>query len=147
MLHKANVWMAISVFAAIIGCKGEEGPQGPQGPPDSNPPLLWIFGQVTGPTFWNPTTHTYFYIYKFDLTRDIPSVKINSTDIPLRYLNPDGVMIYDKNNLAINPGDSANFTVTYTKTDGTPGSAWANGLLPGTFEITSHDTSLMDTLT
>jgi hypothetical protein len=72
----------------------------------------------------------------------IPSVDMNGIWIspsdpfyrlcdPYRFLDDD---------LDISCGDSVELRVTYAKFDGTPGSARANVILPGQFEITSPDT-------
>jgi hypothetical protein len=147
MFRKGNFWIVIAILAAIIGCKGDEGPQGPQGPSGSEPPLIWVIGQIAGPTMWDSTADANFDIYYISHCLDIPIVRINSTEIPFYDINPMGVIAYYENDFPVIRGDSVSLLITYTKTNGATGTARAYGMFPQEFGIISPDTSSTYTIT
>lgn len=73
---------------------------------------------------------------------EIPSVTVNGVQIPWDLDNK----WFQERDFDISPGDTAELLVAYTKSDGSPGSAQSVIKVPDHFEITSHDTSLIDSL-
>jgi hypothetical protein len=125
----------VALCAGLIGCKGPKGPQGPQGPPGTL--LAHITGAVETPTSWNSDGYAEVVVL---WTHDVPAVWIN--DIHLSF-NPTmvGPRIFRHYDFPISAGDSAKLVTTFTKLNGDPGTARADIIMPGQFEITYPDTS------
>jgi len=142
MFQKTNLWLLIAILIAIMGCRGEQGPQGPPAP--ESPPIC-VFGFVYGPTGSDTTSSVGINVYLKEFLPEIPLTKINDIEIPAGCFGGNS-FCYSEYDLAVNPGDSANLTIGFTKVDGSPGTVWAKGVLPGKFAITSHDTASEDTI-
>lgn len=137
---------AAALLMVVAGCEGPEGPQGPagqQGPEGPEGPAgtsyIYIDGYVCSPTQWDTTCDADVFVGN---NPSFPVVEINDVNLSSGAGDPNW---FNHSDFPISTGDSAELVVTYTKTDGNPGTARANIILPGPFEITSHDT-LYDTI-
>jgi hypothetical protein len=120
----------------LTGCEGDPGPQGPEGQTGTN--LINVLGYIYGPTLTDSTPDASISVFN---SPSVPSASINNIDLehrPAPWPGHEGFEFWD--DLSISNGESASLLVTYTKLDGNPGTAQASGALPGSFEITSHDT-------
>jgi len=137
---------AVAAFVAMfIGCEGPEGPQGPAG--TASPLPVYVVGWVGSRPPWlvpalqsDPSTNACVDIYD---SPGIPSVEINGIRIPpsnpfYRGCNP---FRFYNDTLPVSCGDSLHLRIAYTELNGTPRTAQANIMLPGSFEITCPDTS------
>ena len=120
--------VAATSLTVIVGCEGPEGPQGPAGPV-----LVYVVARVDVPGYRSYSSYARVEVYN---SPGIPSVNIN--DILLYRRDPS---YFSHTDFPISEGDSAELLVTYTKTDGNPGIAQANIVMPEPFEITVPDTS------
>lgn len=137
MKTKMMLTMSLPILLAglilFTGCEGPEGPQGSVGP--EGPLLINVLGQIEAPTEWDPTPDAEIYIQN---AHSIPSVKVNSQQIPFNGWEDFRMVFYD-NNIDISIGDTANLVVNYTNLDGDSCTAQASTVLPGNFNIISHN--------
>lgn len=131
MYHqKAIITVALVLATFFVVLTGCEGPAGPTGTSGSS--LTYITGGVDTPDRYDPTGDAWVSILNCPT---VPNVTVNGNRlIGLRNF-------YKMDNFPIAARESANLRVTFTKLDGSQGTAQADVILPGVFHITSHDTS------
>lgn len=110
------------VLLVFVGCKGPAGPEGP-----ACPEKIYVMGEVS--YRGNADVEVYF-------SPVIPWVTVNQETLDLYMFY--GADIWYRDSISINPGDSLHLKVDWTK-----GVATASSWVPGSFEVTSHDTSQM----
>ena len=110
----------IVMLAVLFGCQGKQGPQGPAGTEKM---------QITGVIDDNGTVS----VWVGD-SPVIPSVSVNDKNIDLD--GTEGIWNWYEGDVSVSAGDTA-----YLKVDNTNGVATALVRIPGSFGITSPDTS------
>lgn len=117
--------IALAALIVLFGCRGSEGPQGPAGPAGAE--KVYVLGSVLN------TGGTYVEVFSSPV---IPWVTVNQDTLSGAYWYGYPPSIHYYSSISVNPGDSLYLKVNYSR-----GIATASSRLPGSFEITSHDTS------
>ena len=122
--------LIIVSLLAVIGCKGQQGPQGPAGADGTDGTDgadgggTYIYGEVDN-------TGKVGVLVLFSSV--IPWVTVNQETLNVDYC--DGLGTEYEDSISVSNGDSLHLKVY------TDGIATASARVPGSFEITSHDTS------
>jgi hypothetical protein len=125
IFYFSGIGLFIVMILILSGC---EGPQGPTGPAGTQP--LWIEGYIVIPDQALPEGSVYTTVLNCPV---IPSVRVNDL---LVAFSGHGFHTYD---FPIEPGQPVELAITYIKPDNSQGFAGASIVLPGRFEITSHN--------
>lgn len=137
---KVILVLALSAVGFLIACMScNKNPKGPKQTLDAGAPSIYLSGFVVTPTPWDSTGHAYVRVSK---ALEVSTVTINGIHIPLLKAGGDSTeWKFQHEDFPILAGDSAKLVITCTSLDGNHGTAQANIVMPGKFEITSHDTS------
>lgn len=126
---EAIVFAMVVFGIGFIGCKGPVGPQGQEGPS-----LIYVLGGTDSPRGYDITYDVRVRVFNIPT---VPTVKVNDKVLPHNW--PEAYLEFVDEDFPICAGDSAELLVTYTKLNGGSGTALANVVVPGQFEITSHE--------
>ena len=121
----------------FVGC---EGPQGPRG---SSNPTVYITGEIAG-AYSGPEIGAGIDVVECP---SIPSVSINGTPCERSLFWYTEGFHFGQTVVGVSPGDSAYVEVNYIGTNGEDKIAWADAVVPGAFEITSHDPTVGQIIT
>ncbi|KPJ52758.1 hypothetical protein AMJ39_07005 [candidate division TA06 bacterium DG_24] len=142
-----KVLMTVVIIAAAVaaGCRGSTGPAGPAGVPRET--VLYVMGWAETDN-WLTADTTALVSLLVQNTPALPRVEVNGIRVPYnRFPYPSRWAYYfTSGNFPLFPGDSARLVVTGILLNGSSGIAYASTMLPGHFELTSHDTSVVDTI-
>jgi hypothetical protein len=125
--------LIIVSLLAVIGCKGQQGPQGPAGADGTDGTDgaagggTYVYGEAMN------TGEVYVIVY---FSPVIPWVAVNQETLNV-VESMMGLLTDYKDSISISIGDSVHLKVY------TDGIATASARVPGSFGITSHDTSLI----
>jgi hypothetical protein len=118
---------------SLAGCEGD---RGPAGPPGLSP--IYLSGSIAQESY-NAPVAAQILVYESPC---IPSATINGLDCWLSNYGQYSHFTFGLSDSSFHPGDDFNVEVQFQDPEGGPALAYADVVLPDSFEITSHDSDL-----
>jgi hypothetical protein len=134
LLQKAlpGIISTVSLIIAITGCEG------PRGPAGSSNPIVYITGEIAG-AYAGAEIGAEIVVVECS---SIPSVSINGTPCERSLFWYTEGFRFGQTVVGVSPGDSVYVEVNYVGIYGEDKTAWSDVVVPGIFEITSHDPAI-----
>lgn len=132
--RRVNFIFALAILAiGLASCQADRGPAGPPGPSS-----IHLSGSIARDWYGAPITAQ---IQVFE-SPSIPSAAINGLVCTLSNNGQYGHFDFELSDSSFQAGDSFHIEVQYQDPASGPALAYADVILPGSFEITSHDSDL-----
>jgi len=138
--------LACSLSIGLMACldKGDQGPAGPTGPTGSEGPggaaNVTVMGEISLDSTTASTGRVHVWVSN---APSVSTVTVNGTSIPLTGF-AGTAWAYFLEQVSISAGATANLVVSYSRADGSTGTAQASVTLPGTFLMVSPPDGVTD---